>query len=456
MHNIDINVVDMTLDIMKYVLGRITKTNPELGKPMKEEDLRALVGETINEKGIGGEKAFALFKDVLVKATIPIDHPRHLAFVPAAPTRASILFDLVTAASRIHGAYWMEGAGGIYCENEAMEWLVSLTGLPKGAFGVFTSGGTAANLSAMVTAREHWRKDPKNLNKKGIMVTSSGAHSSVKSMAKVIDAEVLLVPTETAMTSRDIENVVSQLSAEAQERVFAVVATGGTTNAGIIDDLAGVATYCEENHLWFHVDAAYGGGALAAPSVRNLFVGIERADSITIDPHKWLFSPYDCGAIIYKQPELARAAHSQEGSYLDIFKDEGAAGFNPSDYQIQLTRRVRGLPLWFSLAMHGTAKYEWAVEQGILLAKLAAQKIAEAPHVEMVLPENVSRVVFRRTGWTPEDYREWTYQNLEKKFALVTPTKFKHQGTMETVARFCFINPDTTLKDITDILDTMK
>ncbi len=413
MHNIDINVVDMTLDIMKYVLGRITKTNPELGKPMKEEDLRALVGETINEKGIGGEKAFTLFKDVLVKATIPIDHPRHLAFVPAAPTRASILFDLVTAASSIHGAYWMEGAGGIYCENEAMEWLVSLTGLPKGAFGVFTSGGTAANLSAMVTAREHWRKDPKNLNKKGIMVTSSGAHSSVKSMAKVIDAEVLLVPTETAMTSGDIENVVSQLSVEAQERVFAVVATGGTTNAGIIDDLAGWLPIVK-NHLWFHVDAAYGGGALAAPSVRNLFVGIERADSITIDPHKWLFSPYDCGAIIYKQPELARAAHSQEGSYLDIFKDEGAAGFNPSDYQIQLTRRVRGLPLWFSLAMHGTAKYEWAVEQGILLAKLAAQKITEAPHVEMVIPENLSCVLFRRKGWTPEDYREWTYQNLEK------------------------------------------
>ena len=249
MHNIDINVVDMTLDIMKYVLGRITKTNPELGKPMKEEDLRALVGETINEKGIGGEKAFALFKDVLVKATIPIDHPRHLAFVPAAPTRASILFDLVTAASSIHGAYWMEGAGGIYCENEAMEWLVSLTGLPKGAFGVFTSGGTAANLSAMVTAREHWRSNPKNLNKKGIMVTSSGAHSSVKSMAKVIDAEVLLVPTETAMTAADIEKAVSQLTPEAQERVFAVVATGGTTNAGIIDDLAGVATYCENHHL---------------------------------------------------------------------------------------------------------------------------------------------------------------------------------------------------------------
>ena len=95
----------------------------------------------------------------------------------------------------------------------------------------------------------------------------------------------------------------------------------------------------------------YGGGALAAPSVRDLFIGIERADSITIDPHKWMFSPYDCGAVIYKDIELAKNAHSQKGAYLDIFKDEGAQGFNPSDYQIQLTRRLRGLPLWFSLAM---------------------------------------------------------------------------------------------------------
>jgi L-2,4-diaminobutyrate decarboxylase len=455
MHNIDINVVDMTMDIMKYVLGRITNTHPELGKPMKEEALRALVGETINEKGIGGERAFELFRDVLVKATIPIDHPRHLAFVPAAPTKASILFDLVTSASSIHGAYWMEGAGGIYCENEAMHWLVSLTKLPKGAFGVFTSGGTAANLSAMITAREYWRKDSKNQNKKGIIITSSGAHSSVKSMAKVIDAEVLLVPTETAMCRADIEKVVSGLTPEQKERLFAVVATGGTTNAGIIDDLEGVADYCEKHSLWFHVDAAYGGGALAAPSVRALFNGIERSDSITIDPHKWLFSPYDCGAVIYKKPELAKEAHAQEGSYLDIFKDEGAAGFNPSDYQIQLTRRLRGLPLWFSLAMHGTAKYEWAVEQGISLALEAASLIKIADHVELVIEVNLSCVLFRRKGWTAEDYKEWTYQNLEKKFALVTPTKFLHQGTMETVARFCFINPDTTRQDISDILDTM-
>ena len=149
MHKIDIDLVEMTLDVMKYAIDRITRTHPDLGAPKKEEELKELIGETITPEGIGGEKVFALWRDILVKATVPIDHPRHLAFVPAAPTRASIMFDLVTSASSIHGAYWMEGAGGIFAENQAMKWLVSLTGLPEGAFGVFTSGGTAANLSAM-------------------------------------------------------------------------------------------------------------------------------------------------------------------------------------------------------------------------------------------------------------------------------------------------------------------
>lgn len=456
MHTIDIDLVEMTLDVMKYAINRITQTAPELGVPKKEEELRALVGETITDEGIGGEKAFALFKDVLIKATVPIDHPRHLAFVPASPSRAAVMFDLVTSASSIHGAYWMEGAGGIFCENEAMKWLVSLTGLPTGAFGVFTSGGTAANLSAIVTARETWRKKPENQRKRGMVITSIGAHSSIKAMAKVADVDVHLVETEDRMSGTQLLDTISALPAEDRHRLFAVVATGGTTNAGIIDDLQGVAAVCEQENLWMHVDAAYGGGALAAESVRHLFNGIENADSITIDPHKWLFSPYDCGAVIYKNPELAREAHVQEGSYLDIFKDEGARGFNPADYQIQLTRRVRGLPLWFSLAMHGTDKYKWAVEEGISLANRAGDMIRKADFVELVRDPSLSCVLFRRKGWGPEDYREWTYKNHSEGIALVTPTKWRTGEDFETVARFCFINPHTTNKDIELILNTMK
>ena len=456
MHKIDIDLIEMTLDVMKYAIGRISATEHPIGKPKKYEELKELVGETVTEKGVGGEYAFNLWKEHLSKANVPVDHPRNLAFVPASPTRAAIMFDLVTSASSIHGAYWMEGAGGIFCENEAMKWIVSLTGLPEGAFGVFTSGGTAANLSAIVTAREHWREDETYKREKGLIITSIGAHSSIKAMAKVADVDILLVDSEERLTGADLRKTIDNLNFHQRKRLFAVVATGGTTNAGIIDDLEGIADICEKENIWFHVDAAYGGGALAADSVRHLFNGIERADSITIDPHKWMFSPYDCGAVIYKKPELAKNAHSQQGSYLDIFKDEGAHGFNPTDYQIQLTRRVRGLPLWFSLATHGTDRYKQSVERGIELAQIAGKMIEENPNVELVREPSLSCVLYRRKGWKPEDYTHWTYENHKKGFALVTPTKWKNGDTFETVSRFCFINPDTTEKDIQLILESMN
>ncbi|NRR91958.1 aminotransferase class V-fold PLP-dependent enzyme [Winogradskyella undariae] len=456
MHHIDIDLIEMTLDVMKYVIGRVSATEHQIGKPKKYEDLKALVGDTVTEKGVGGEYAFNLWKEHLSKANVPVDHPRNLAFVPAAPTKAAIMFDLITAASSIHGAYWMEGAGGIFCENEAMSWIVSLTGMPEGAFGVFTSGGTAANLSAIVTAREHWRENPEFNREKGLIITSMGAHSSVKAMAKVADVDILLVDSEEHLTGEALKEKIASLTDHQRKCLFAVVGTGGTTNAGVIDDLSGIADVCEEHNLWFHIDAAYGGGALVADSVRHLFKGIERADSITIDPHKWMFSPYDCGAVLYKNMELAKNAHSQQGSYLDIFKDEGAHGFNPTDYQIQLTRRVRGLPLWFSLATHGTDRYKEAVERGLELAQIAGRLIEAHPDLELVREPSLSCVLYRRIGWEPEDYTHWTYENHEKGFALVTPTKWKNGDTYETCSRFCFINPDTTEKDIEMILGTME
>ena len=457
MHNIDIDIVDMSLDVIKFAINRITEANPPLGFPKREEELRELVGETITPKGIGGEKAFQLFRDVLLRSSISIDHPRHLAFVSGAPTRAAIMFDLVTAASSVHGAYWMEGAGGIFAEMQAMEWLVKLTGMPKGAFGVFTPGGTEANLSAMVAAREEWRarsEDHRAL--RGLVITSDGAHSSVKAMARVIDADVIFIPTEERFEHRHLLAALADLSVTDRERLFAVIATAGTTNAGIIDDLAGLADVCERDHIWFHVDAAYGGGALAARSVRHLFNGIERADSVTIDPHKWLFAPFDCGAVIYKKPEIAKTAHSQHSSYLDIFFKSETTGFNPSDYQIQLTRRLRGLPFWFSLAMHGTDRYSTAVERGIELAKIAASVIEETEFLELVREPSLSCVLYRRKGWAAKEYSDWTYKNHKEGFCLVAPTMWKSDETIETVARFCFINPDTTEQDIRDILETMK
>lgn len=456
MHTIDLGLVEMTLDVMKYAIGRITDLSPDLGYPKTEDELRTLMGETITPAGIGGEHAFRLFREVLMKASVSIDHPRHLAFVPASPTRAAVMFDLVTSAASVHGAYWLEGAGCIFAEMQVMHWLVTLAGLPEGAFGVFTSGGTEANLSAMVTAREAWRAaDPSRRAMRGLVIAADSAHSSIRAMAAVIDADVQFVEVPERFEAAHLEAALAALPRADRARAFALIATGGTTNAGIIDDLDGLGACCQREGLWFHVDAAYGGGALAAPSARPLFAGIERADSLTIDPHKWLFSPYDCGAVLYRRPELARAAHAQHGSYLDIFTDPAMAGFNPSEYQIQLTRRVRGLPLWFSLAMHGTDRYAQAIERGLELARIAGRLVDAAPHVELVRPPSLSCVLFRRLGWRRDDYRDWTLRNHRAGYALVAPTHVGRGAASETVARFCFINPDTTEADIQGILDTM-
>jgi len=458
MHGLDMDLVEMTMYIMKYVIGRVSNTSPSMGYPKTEKELFQGIGETITKEGIGGENAFALFKDKMLPATVPSDHPRHLSFVPAAPTRAATLFDVVTSAAGVHGAYWMTGAGGIFAENQAMQWLVDLTGMPKPAFGVLTSGGTAANLSAMVTAREAWRrKNENNQALRGLIMTSYGAHSSIQSMAKVIDADIILVDDdeEDKLNGENLQKEIDALSDIDRARLFAVIATGGTTNAGTIDSLDTIAEVCEREELWFHIDAAYGGGALAAASVRPLFNGIERADSVTIDPHKWLFSPYDCGAIIYKNPDLARKAHAQQGSYLDVVYQD-TQGFNPSEYQIQLTRRLRGLPFWFSLAMHGTERYSNTIERGLELAQIAANKIRTHKNLELVREPSLSCVLFRTKGWTSQQYNNWTRENQKSGLALVTPTQWTKKDHVETVYRFCFINPTTTEDDIDIILETLN
>jgi glutamate/tyrosine decarboxylase-like PLP-dependent enzyme len=230
--------------------------------------------------------------------------------------------------------------------------------------------------------------------------------------------------------------------------VFAVVATAGTTNAGVIDDLDGVATVAADAGLWFHVDGAYGAAALAAPSRRAAFAGVERADSFVVDPHKWLFAPFDCAALIYRQPSLARAAHSQHAEYLDVL---ASGGWNPSDYAFHLTRRARGLPFWFSLATHGTDRYAEAVEATLAVARAAARAVDERPQLELVMEPELSVVVFRRRGWSAPEYEEWSDRALQRGDGFVVPTTWAGESAL----RFCFVNPLTTVADVELLLDSL-
>jgi glutamate/tyrosine decarboxylase-like PLP-dependent enzyme len=233
--------------------------------------------------------------------------------------------------------------------------------------------------------------------------------------------------------------------------VVGVVATGGTTNAGIIDDLAGVGEVAHERSLWFHVDGAYGCGALFAPSVRKRFDGIEMADSFVVDPHKWLFAPFDCAALLYREPHLAKAIHTQDASYLDVLHRDAPEEWNPSDYAYHLTRRARGLPLWFSLAVHGTDAYSDAVETVLAVALETADLIERTPYLELVRRPELSVVLFRRTGWDRAQYEQWSSRLLEDQIGFVVPTTWEG----EPVARLALLHPDTTIGIIEEIVATM-
>jgi glutamate/tyrosine decarboxylase-like PLP-dependent enzyme len=201
--------------------------------------------------------------------------------------------------------------------------------------------------------------------------------------------------------------------------------------------------------MWMHVDAAYGGAALLAPSVRERFAGIEHADSLVIDPHKWLYAPFDCAALLYRDPEFARSVHTQDASYLDVIHDE-SEGWNPSDYAYQLTRRARGLPLWFSLAVNGSDAYRDAIERVLTLARGTAARIRALPHLDLVREPELSVVLFRRAGWTAADYDAWSAKLLAEQIAFVAPTRWHG----EPVARFAFLHPDTTPAIVEEILET--
>ncbi len=419
-------------------------------------ELDALTGATVTPSGIGPDRALKIFTDVLVPATRSHDDPMNLAYVPSAPTRSAAAFDLATSASNIFAGLWESGAGAIHAENQVIAWLAGLLGWPATAGGCFVAGGTIGNLSALVAARHAARAArvaaglPATPHGGWALACTPDAHSSVRAAAQVMDVDVVLVPGGDLgrLTGARLRPALDA----AGDRVFAVVATAGTTNAGLVDDLAGVAAACRRHsrphRVWLHVDGAYGGAALAAPSVRYLFAGIEAADSFIVDPHKWLFAPYDACVLAYRRPELAKAAHQQSASYLDHVD---RAEWNPADLAVHLSRRPRGLPLWFSLAVHGTDRYAAAVERCLATARAVADGIRERAYLRLVVAPELSVLLFERDGWDDDDYVHWSHEQAVAGRMLCVPTRWDG----DPVLRLVFVNPDTDPTAVCAVLDTL-
>lgn len=454
MHRFDETAQRAVRACLEYAVERLRLDPAPLDHPLPYAQLHERVGDTITSAGRSPEDVLAVFTEVLAPACLSTDSPRFLAFIPAAPTKTSLVFDTVVAASSICATSWLEASGAVYAENEVLAYLAGLAGMPPEAGGCFVSGGSAGNLSALFAARETAATRRGGRPPRWRVAVGEEAHSSIASTLRILDCDPLIVAS--GPDDRFTGDALAAALAHDPDpgSVCAIAATAGTTNAGIVDDLAGIATVARERDLWFHVDGAYGGAALCAPSARDRFAGIEHADSLVVDPHKWLFAPFDCCALLYREPTLARAAHAQQASYLDPMRDplSGDDAWNPSDYAYHLSRRARGLPIWYSLAVHGTDAYAEAIEHVLELTRHAAERVRRSPHLELVREPELSVLLFRRPGWGDDDYAAWSKRMLSEQIAFVLPTRWRG----ETVGRAVFLHPETTTEMFDEVLDAMR
>ena len=453
MHSVDPTTEQMIRSVLAYAENRLRLNPVPLDEGSRDPaELDAAIKGLLGDEPHNPDQVLGAYTSVMAPAVISADSPRYLGFIPAAPTKASLLFDMLISCASIQGISWLEAAGAIHAENLVLRLIADRAGLPGAAGGCFVSGGSAGNLSALVVAREVAKRKAGEAGRgrRFRIVVSTDAHSSIVNTMRILEMDPLTVATDDHRLTGAALRAAIEADGDPSS-LAAVVATAGTTNAGIIDDLAGAADVAREHGLWFHVDGAYGGAGLFAPSVRAAYDGIEHADSFVVDPHKWLFAPFDCAALLYRDPALARSVHKQDASYLDVIHDRPGE-WNPTDYAYHLTRRARGLPLWFSLSVYGVGAYTDAIETGIRLAKQTAAEITTRDYLELIREPDLGIVLFRRRGWSPAQYTQWADQLLHDQVAFIPPSAWEG----ETVARFAFLHPHTPMDLVREILDRMR
>ncbi|HUY29669.1 MAG TPA: pyridoxal-dependent decarboxylase [Acidimicrobiales bacterium] len=444
MFRLDEEMADL---LIGYCRERLSLEEVPLDHSGDKAALEAALDGLVNERGSDVHRVLDVVEHSLAPAVISCDSPRFLSFIPAAPTKAALLFDMVVSSASLQAISWLEAAGAVAAENQVLALLARRAGMPEGAGGCFVSGGSAANLSALAVARDEGRV--RTGRERVRIAVSEEAHSSIGAALHLLGVDPLVVPTaDHRLLGARLRDVLD--GDPARDDVVGVVATAGTTNAGMVDDLEGVGEVARGREMWFHVDGAYGGAAIFSTRARGRLSGASRADSFVVDPHKWLFAPFDCAALVYRDPERARRVHTQHAGYLEVLHRDASDAWNPSDYAYHLTRRARGLPLWFSLAVHGTDAYGEAIDAVIDLARRTAELVERTAWLELVREPELSIVLFRRRGWERDDYERWSRRLLRDQIAFVVPSVWEG----EPVARLAFLHPGTTLAVVEEVLAT--
>ncbi len=408
----------------------------------------------------GGRSAEEVLEQVLsdvLPYAARLDHPRFFGFVPSAPTWPGIVADYLSAGFNINSCTWLVSSGTSQLELVVVDWMRGWIGYPETAGGLITSGGSAASVEALVAARE-----AAGHPERPAVYMSDQSHSALKRAALVAGVRrehIRLMPSDDdfRMDMAELGRCMADDRANGLQPI-AVCANAGTPGTGAIDPLGPLADFCSHEGVWLHVDAAYGGFALVTPDGKQLLAGIERADSVGIDAHKWFFQPYEAGALMVKN-----ATHLEDAFAIghDVLQDTvwGANHPNFADRGLQLSRTARALKIWMSVQTFGMAGFREAVQKGLDLARRAEAYVDASPVLELMTAVSLGIVCFRvnpgdgRDEGSLEDInRNVLAQVFWDELAFFSSTSLKGVFTL----RMCIINHTTTWDDVRRTLDLVE
>ncbi|WP_299947546.1 aminotransferase class I/II-fold pyridoxal phosphate-dependent enzyme [uncultured Microbulbifer sp.] len=435
--------------VVDLVVDRLMRKNVEdavlTGSPA---DLMALLGAPLPNKPMDPDASLALLAEVALRHQQRGDHPRYFARVPGPSSFAAVLGEWLGTGFNAIAASWAGGSGPATLELIVIEWLWQLMGFPEGSEGILVSGGSHASLTAFSVARSVYGK--------GVVYLTDQTHSSLvrnlremgwpKQHIRILESDENYKMSMECLTRAIEEDRV------AGRRPSMIIGTAGTTNAGTVDPLHEIADICQQEDLWFHVDGAYGGPAAITQQGRQYLSGIERADSLVLDPHKWLFQPYDVGCVLVRRPGALEHCFSMNPEYLkDVEAGAGEVDFR--NRSLELTRRSRAVKLWMSLRTYGIERFRKAINHGIKLAEFAEAYLRSRPETwEVITPAQIGVVCFSLKNGTPRQHAARAKALSDSGYACVSSTKLKDRS----VLRLCTINPLTTEEDVMGTIDYLE
>ena len=443
------------VDLIAEHWDTLEDKKPVTSATRKEMD-NLFLQEAPNEGTPANEVLDFVMDNVIPNSTV-VSHPKAYSFVPGPSNFISTMADSLATGFNIFSGGWMVSPAAAELEIVTMNWLLKMYNFPveKGG-GIFTSGGSMANLTALVTARRLKCGDDFS---KAIIYLSDQAHSSNIKAIRVLGfkkEQIRILPTdiEFRISINKLKNAIAKDRLEGLQP-FCFIASAGTTNTGTVDPLDEIADICEEENLWFHIDGAYGGAAILSKKGAKALRGIERADSLTVDPHKWFYQPYEIGCLLIKDSSWLSSTFSESPEYLrDIEGNESEINFY--DYGIQLTRRFRALKFYMSIKTYGLDTFKKAVTYNIQLADDVEKILRKSKNWEIISPATLAVINFR---YNPiglnlsekeidELNQKISQRIMESKEALLVTTLLNKQ----VVLRMCLINPKTTINDVKETL----